>query len=338
MHLGIPPGRHPWNAAGPGSAPRTNPLGKPFAAAPGRGGGRAPGAGRPGFSLVELLVVVAIIGLLVALLLPAAQAAREAARRTQCANHLRQIGLAMHLYDQTSGHLPPAGIQGRGSASAFLLILPWLEQSAIRDQYEIGTGLSAAAQAQNNRIIEQSIETYLCPSMFLPRQVPNKTCGETGAAASYALSIGTNNPWPLNSEFNGAFVQHPERERTSLAGISRNDGTAHTLMVGELDYGLRNFTWLTCFPSYGQIRGGSTVWWIGYAGHSWASTYGVYDSELVTIPGTNWEWATFRSDHPGGCNFLMCDSSVRFIGRYINAEQLDALATWRGEEPLGDSF
>lgn len=284
---------------------------------------------RRGFTLVELLVSIAIIGVLVALLLPAVQAAREAARRSQCANHLRQMGLALHQYEQTGRALPPAG---RGSESAFLLALPYLEQSSLHQGFDFSVGWGNASD-KNDEIIRHSVPAYLCPSMTLPRAVPEKisACSpESGAAGSYALSTGTNNPWPLDAVFNGAFTKPPLK--STLHRISNRDGSSHTLMVGELDYGLRNFLFLTCLEKYGQLRGGTTIWGTGYPGYSWASTFGVYNAERIVAPGTNYEWATFRSDHSGGCNFCFVDGSVRFVPTTIDAAVLDALATREGSE------
>lgn len=284
-----------------------------------------------GFTLVELLVTIVIIGILIALLLPAVQAARESARRTQCANQLRQIGLALHSYEQTQRCLPPAG---RGNESAFLLALPFLEQTTLHEKYDFSAGWSVITPA-NREVIKFDVSTYRCPSMFLARQVPetNVACSqESGAAGSYALSTGTNNPWPLDAVYNGAFTKPPFK--SNIHRISNRDGSSHTLMVGELDFGLRNFLFLGCLEKYGQLRGGTTVWGTGYPGYSWASTFGVYNSEKVVVPGTNYEWATFRSDHPGGCNFVFVDGSTRFVPTTVDAAVLDAMATREGNEAL----
>lgn len=310
---------------------------------------RVRGVRRPGFTLVELLVVIAIIGILVALLLPAVQAVRATARRMQCSNNLKQMALAMHMYNDHWSHLPPAG---RSQPSGFVVILPYLEQNSNYDDYDLsGDVLSSEAIENNKEVGMRKIPAYLCPSMVLPREVPetNILCGqEFGAPGSYALNVGTKNPWPLNAEYNGAFTDpsnafltppptdpNPSRVitgRTSVHGISNEDGSSSTLMIGELDFGLRNFLFLTCIDKLHEIRGGTTIWATGYPGYTLATTFGVYNSEYVTVPGTNYEWATFRSDHEGGCNFAMVDGSVRFIADDVDAELLDALATRAGHE------
>ncbi|MBL9163745.1 MAG: DUF1559 domain-containing protein [Planctomycetaceae bacterium] len=141
---------------------------------------------RPAFTLVELLVVIAIIGVLVALLLPAVQAAREAARRSQCANNLRQVGLALLNYESGTKHLPPGALMLEGSAWSIYL-LPFIEETNAKNLATIGESDAGnfqwgnpggpyqdAAQLGNNlrnvRVIETPIETYRCPSAGMPEQ------------------------------------------------------------------------------------------------------------------------------------------------------------------------
>jgi len=220
---------------------------------------------------------------------------------------------------------------GRASPSAFVTILEYIEQGALHDDFDFSEKPSAEAKQRNDEIRNTKIELYLCPSMILPREVPDWPCAyENGAAGSYALNTGSGNPWLLGAEFNGAFVKPPFR--TTIANISQRDGATKTLLVGELDFGLQNFLFTTCREKYGQVRGGGTIWANGYAGSSWASTFGVYDSDRVVAPGTNCEWATFRSDHPTGSNFVMAGGSVQFISSEVDARVLDGLATRAGGE------
>jgi len=311
---------------------------------------------RRGFTLIELLVAIAMIGLLIALLLPAVQSAREAARRMECGNNLKQMGLALHMYNDQFGYLPPAG---RGNLSVFVWMLPYLEKSALYEHYDPKLDEDAnQVTEREHAIISQKIATYRCPSMYLPRIVPdpNVLCanGEDGAPGSYAVNVGTNDPFPLVAEFNGAFVDPanagklppgaPETSprmvgHSSIPIISNQDGSANTLMVGELDYGLQNYLFTTCIQRLNEIRGGDTIWGSGYAHHSLGTTYGVYNSDKILLPGTRNERVTFRSDHPGGCNFVMVDGSVRFIADSVDAAVLDALATRNGGEVVsGDAF
>jgi prepilin-type N-terminal cleavage/methylation domain-containing protein len=131
---------------------------------------------RPGFSLVELLVVIAIIGILISLLLPAVQSAREAASRTQCANNLHQIGLAIHVYENQYKHLPPSRALATESPSWAWLILPNLEQQALYNTWGPGQpypGLTpgqftAQQQAAAGKILSTTLPVYFCPSRRSP--------------------------------------------------------------------------------------------------------------------------------------------------------------------------
>lgn len=282
-----------------------------------------------GFTLVELLVVIAIIGLLIAILLPAVQMARESGRRMQCTSHLRQIAQAMHFYNESARFLPPAR-QG-GLHSAFVVLLPYIEQKSLYDRYNFKLAYN---QGTNLPLIETSIPLYLCPSMYLPRTVPDPdpACGEFGAPSSYVVSTGSDFVF-LNANHNGAIV-HPDSGRTSLADISNADGTSNTFLIGEMDYGLQNFLWESCTSQ--EVRGGATRWASGYPGVTLGSTYGQFNATRMT--DTVSEYLTYRSDHPGGANFAMCDGSARFIAESISAVTLDALSTREGGEVvnLGD--
>ncbi len=153
-----------------------------------------------GFTLVELLVVIAIIGIMVGLLLPAVQAAREAARRMSCSNNLKQIGLALQNY-HGSYNVFPAGSIESNFIGPFVSILPNLEGSANYQKWDFSKSYS---DLYNQQVGDQVIATYLCPSMPLPRMVPDKTLGtngrpiETGGPCSYLFSEGTGSYMPMS--------------------------------------------------------------------------------------------------------------------------------------------
>src|SRR5688572_17657604 len=132
-----------------------------------------------GFTLVELLVVVAIIGVLVALLLPAVQAAREAARRSQCISQLKQVGLAMHNYENTFGRLP-VGAYGCCWGTWQVSVLPYIEQKALFDMYvmdrKFGIPVDDArySHALNTPVTTKNIKALSCPSDTKPQRVANQ--------------------------------------------------------------------------------------------------------------------------------------------------------------------
>lgn len=289
----------------------------------------APRAGRPGFTLVELLVVIAIIGILVALLLPAVQSAREAARRTQCVSRMKQMALGMHLHDDVQKILPPGKMPSdNGSVlnSGFVATLPYLEQNALFEQYDLSIG---PFQEPNLSVIATPIPLFVCPSMQLIRPVPAVECGEVAAASSYALSTGSES---TRGEHNGAIVGFgPEYNTVSVGSVSLADGASNTLLIGELDYGLAN--WIDeCLEGYS--KGGTTQWAMAYPGHAWGSTLGTFNAQEMI--GSFAEWETFRSDHPGGANFALVDGSVRFVAEGVDAVVLDATATRDGGELVAD--
>ena len=147
---------------------------------------------RRGFTLVELLVVIAIIGVLVALLLPAVQFAREAARRTQCSNNLRQIGIATHTFHDTRRFLPPAFIGDNsdtpnGWATWGALILPYLENSNQYAKWDV----TRRASLQPAEAYQPTIKTYLCPSRRVPVLSVSDFATPGGALTDYAAGFGS---------------------------------------------------------------------------------------------------------------------------------------------------
>src|SRR5579883_3042421 len=200
-----------------------------------------PRRSRPGFTLIELLVVIAIIAILVGLMMPAVQQAREAANRIQCANNLKQIGLAMHLYHDTYKRLPPSRIGGEGPSWAWL-VLPYLEQQNLYRLSGTGLPFNKAVGALG----KAAVPIYFCPSRrdasqgvqglaFTQRNGCLQFQGSPGALGDYAASVGstgTDSPLTIPNGPtilpNGAF-QFPAGNR--LADIT--DGTSNTILLGE---------------------------------------------------------------------------------------------------------
>ena len=148
-----------------------------------------------GFTLVELLVVIAIIGVLVALLLPAVQAAREAARRMSCGNNLKQLGLALHNYHDTFNTFPPGGITpgnccGTPSAATWtIFILPFIEETALQNQYNFNVWNRDPVNAQ---VRESFIKAYLCPSDLNKRRTERPESGSVAAAMEVVGTMRIN--------------------------------------------------------------------------------------------------------------------------------------------------
>ena len=199
------------------------------------------------FTLVELLVVIAIIGVLIALLLPAVQAAREAARRTQCINKIKQLALACHNYHSTSKVLPPGSSpfnnteasHGRMRKNAFVCLLPYIEQEALYDLF-VGT-YSTTSPSANNEVWNTSLDSLLCPSDANRRSSPNAR-GRT----SYRLCVGDWLDEPGRGPRNfanprGVFVTNG-RSRDRNSSVYRTltcitDGTSNTIMFSEAAIG-----------------------------------------------------------------------------------------------------
>ncbi len=275
-----------------------------------------------GFTLLELLVVIAIIGILIALLLPAVQAAREAARRMQCGSNLKQMGVAMHAYHQSNNHFPPGWNEdGPAVATAPNLfgwgafLLPFIEQQQVYDNLDFTIPLNIGI---NLEWIGVRIDTYRCPADIAPEYDSTPAYGNyfpaipKHARSSYVAS-GSNTPLCLYSADGplvGVFYCNSE---TKIRDIS--DGTSHTLMVGERtgvvsDYS-GNFGEAYWSGVRGQIRHGLKCYSAQVLGGTVFHTGGVtyYTPILNNQDSTN----GFRSLHAGGINMLLCDGGVRFL-------------------------
>ena len=300
---------------------------------------------RQGFTLVELLVVIAIIGILVALLLPAVQAAREAARRMSCSNQIKQISLATHNFHDTYKQFPYAtrdrleGDTGDTWATGHIQILPFLEGDAVAQRWDPeeprNSTVDTDGDGWTNALLQQEvIPTYMCPTMTMPTgpltaedRAPMSYLWNAGsqdvALLHYAIFYGVPEP-----QYNGAIVpvktyvasgSSPgpnHRQPTSFRDIL--DGTSNTFMVGETDFAPQGA------PS--TLYGG--VWAYGYIGYSWGSAYHPFNKHDWTTT----VYGAFRSQHPGGAQFALSDGSVRFVAETIDHTVYQAYATRHGGE------
>ncbi len=285
----------------------------------------------PGFTLIELLVVISIIGVLVALLLPAVQRAREAARRIQCVNNLKQTGLALHSYQDAHGCLPSGytyalGYQWGGFGWA-TMILPGVEQKSLYNAANFDLPLWSKA---NTTVATTAINFYLCPSdetsqgRFLVRD------SYQFAMASYVGSFGPVNLDDQPEDRRGLFSRN---SCTRFAEVT--DGLSQTLAVGER----HNGKFASLLDAGGHVTA-ETVW-VGAIRQGDNDDHG-HTTLFVTVhtptsPSFNEQDAASR--HDGGTNFAFVDGSVRFIKNSIDLKVYQSLSTRAGGEVISsDSY
>ena len=281
---------------------------------------------RKAFTLIELLVVIAIIAILIALLLPAVQQAREAARRTQCRNKLKQIGLAMHNYESTYKVFPPGflfqGNQmvGRGDRpnrapgwAWSTMILPYIDQAPLYNQFNLA-GVKMWA-APNRALISSKFELQLCPSsspmpayFALGTTAGNAPFGNDTPGFAPTNYVAVGGPWQLSQYFDSA----PERklgvifEDSSTSFRDIPDGTTNVLLVGETNYwgtgSTGSFLWDPCwFGRYQNANGGTAD------SPESIMRAGEFRINPPSILGAVVQRNSFSSKHTGGAHFTMGD-------------------------------
>lgn len=264
-----------------------------------------------GFTLVELLVVIAVIGVLVGLLLPAVQSAREAARRMQCSNNLKQIGLALHNYHDSIRSFPPGSLFGDDEYGWACMILPQLEQRALYEQIDFSGQAPDVSIVLQPGVTDQIVTTYICPtaSMQLTHSPLRPGAGGGGADLGgharndYSGSLGTG-----GGSITGMFgkigsIYKPIKMRDVL------DGTSNTILVGEAY--TRD---MRAVDGPGHPNAGDFKVWIGTNDQHQNV---VAEGGLEHVPnGTRDD--SFASQHPGGVMYAFADGSVSFISENVD--------------------
>jgi prepilin-type processing-associated H-X9-DG protein len=298
--------------------------------------------------LIELLVVIAIIGVLISLLLPAVQAAREAARRSQCSNHLKQLALGLHNYHDTYNSFPKF-VQNT-SVGWHAMILPFVEQTALAAQVNPNTTYTDnTATPANLALGGAKISFFFCPSF--PDALTSGNTGENynGVAAWSTHYYGCSGPKGTNPATGATYLVNgtghggnsregilcfttgtvapnltttPRRETTPVTFGSINDGTSNTLMIFEI--------------SWDGVENSLRAWQRGteFGTASGATKNVVNGIGLVTYNGSNnFNDISMGSNHPGGCNVAFGDASVRLLQKNIDLNTvLLPLASRKGKE------
>ncbi|MDR3621280.1 MAG: DUF1559 domain-containing protein [Paludisphaera borealis] len=329
---------------------------------------------RPAFTLIELLVVIAIIAVLIALLLPAVQSAREAARRAQCTNNLKQIGLAIHNYQSSNNTLPP-GKKGDAWGTWMVAVLPFIEQMNSFNGWNYQGNNSGQPGAVdwplryngecNITVTSSRISGWMCPSDGNNSALSGigiTVNGNTMLVTSQNYVVNFGNTIMQQTTFNNVpFLGAPftciGSPNVDIAGYTREqsgvpnttysfasitDGLSNTMMTSELlvaqsgaSFDLRGFTWCGPTSTFNAFTGpNSTLPDVVWPGLCNAISV----NPPCTTADVTWYQAA-RSKHPGGVNVGMLDGSVRFMKNSINLSIWSALSSSHGGEIVSaDSY
>jgi prepilin-type N-terminal cleavage/methylation domain-containing protein/prepilin-type processing-associated H-X9-DG protein len=319
---------------------------------------------RPAFSLIELLVVVAIVGVLTAIILPAVQASRGAARRTQCVNNLRQLAIAAQTFHASREHFPPglhqylatSAPRYRGT-SMFTRLLPYLEQGTLLTDWDFNEPLHNTLGGEQSRSATV-IGLLVCPSDIIvqnPIPVGDRYFGLT----SYGGNGGSRSYFPDWATADGIFHTTGPASRPKAHQLPVNlgmirDGASNTILLGERSHADENFESFVALGWTDSLR--HLGRWAAIGGHKRIAdvTMSAFAPLNYRLPvdaarrqsanpplggSRDFEvyedrrFCAFGSEHSGGANFAYADASVRFLDESLNHELLKALCTRAGGEP-----
>jgi len=289
---------------------------------------------RAAFTLIELLVVISVIAVLIALLLPAVQQSREAARRGQCANHLKQVGLAIHNFEQVNTTLPSSRL-GPQHATWLVQILPFMEQANLYNSWN----LTNTYYLQSTTVRTTSISAYSCPTRRGPMQSTQFEVSSTGLPDTQQYPGVLGDYAGNGGQFAGSIVDDPlcngvmcqaqsqvtnsqvvqTRPQTHLQDVT--DGTSHTFLVGE------KHVPITKYGQSGPSWGDGAIY-NGDFPRNFSRIAGQPKFNLGQGPNDlSGPWhCKFGSDHPGICQFLFTDGHVTALNTTTDMTVLNKLA------------
>ena len=295
-----------------------------------------------GFTLIELLVVIAIIAVLIALLLPAVQQAREAARRSQCKNNMKQLGLALHNYHDTFGTLPPGAIQvfetnAQNEATWVSMILPYIDQANLYNRANFSSCFGCVAGIGNPsyEIVSPAIPGMSCPSDPNSGQLASSLYRR----GSYAANSGIGAIRSLTTPDDPARTPGPFTMNSRRNFRDFTDGTSNTVLLAELLNSTgTDFRGVMHYPE-GPLYTHDRVPNTGIADEcrttcvtgprvACTGAFTAYNNRAMIYSA--------RSQHIGGAHVALADGTVRFVSENISLTIWQGLSTHKGGETLGD--
>jgi prepilin-type N-terminal cleavage/methylation domain-containing protein/prepilin-type processing-associated H-X9-DG protein len=317
------------------------------------------------FTLVELLIVIAIIGVLVALLLPAVQASRAAASRNSCANNLRQIAIAAQNHVASHGYFPSGTVAKEFAAqpftawtfyrwSALAELTPYLENTAAYNSLDLAVPLYGAdlrVRPENSAAVKVFVREFLCPSDI------EQSVSENFAPTNYAMCAGSGMGGGTPRDTDGVFYMNSQVTPAKIT-----DGLSKTALVSESTLGqpqstahdpATDYKFAFAAPLSDATCAGATQWnmsdprgfaWVngefrcGLYNHYMTPNAATFDCMGVQLGGgikvqfTPYGWRTARSYHPGGVNLAMADGSLRYVGNEIDPKVWTTMSTIAGAD------